>query len=89
MIDNLMTYCFSVYFERIHHCATSEEGQKLHYKAGVKTDNLQPPVSFIPTIEIDGSQHSQKALLKNFKQEICRIYTEKYLEPGQKIPNCQ
>jgi len=78
----------SVYFERIHHCATTEEGQKLHYKAGVKTHNLNPPVQFIPTIEIDNSQHSQKAILKNFIGEICRLYSEKHLKPGQKIANC-
>ena len=81
-------FTFSVYFERIHHCATTEEGQKLHYKAGVKTHNLNPPVQFIPTIEIDNSQHSQKAILKNFIGEICRLYSEKHLKPGQKIANC-
>ena len=77
-----------IYFERLDHCATGAEGTKLHYKAGVKTDALQPPVSFIPTIEIDGSQHKQGTILKDFIGEICRIYTEKHLTPGQKIANC-
>ena len=74
--------------DRIEFCASSAEGRKLHYIAGTMTDKLQPPVSFIPTIEIDGSQHSQKTILKNFKGEVCRIYAEKYLQPGQKIANC-
>jgi len=77
-----------IYFERLDHCATGAEGTKLHYKAGVKTDALQPPVSFIPTIEIDGSQHKQGTILKDFIGEVCRIYTEKHLTPGQKIANC-
>jgi len=78
----------SVDFESIHSCAIGAEGEELHYKAGVKTESLSPQVSFIPTIEIDGSQHSQKAILKDFTKEVCRIYTDKYLQPGQKIAKC-
>jgi len=77
-----------VYLERLEHCATGAEGQKLHFKAGVKTESLQPPVTFIPTIEIDGSQHRQEKILKDFIGEVCRIYSEKHLKPGQKIANC-
>ena len=55
----------------------------------MKTDSLSPPVSFIPTIEIDGQQHSQKAILKNFMKEVCRLYAEKHLEPGQKLAKCR
>jgi len=76
-------------FESIQTCATGAEGEQLHYQAGVKTESLSPRVTFIPTIEVDGFQHSQKALLKDFKKEVCRIYTEKYLQPGQKVANCQ
>lgn len=79
---------WSVDFESIQTCARGAEGEELHYRAGVKTDSLSPAVTFIPTIEVEGSQHSQKALLKDFKKEVCRIYTEKYLKPGQKIANC-
>ena len=95
---------FRVDFESLHRCAIGREGEELHYKAGVKTESLSPSVSFIPTIgltdpsyaadfiyslaEIEGSQHSQKAILKDFKKEVCRIYTEKYLRPGQKMANC-
>ena len=76
-------------FDRIEFCARSEEGRSLHYKAGVMTDKVGPPVSFIPTIEIESSQHNQKTILKAFDKEICRIFTEKYLKPGQKIANCK
>lgn len=75
--------------DRIQHCATSSEGLKLHKKAGEKTEGLSPPVTFIPTIEIDGAQHSQKAILKNFMKEVCRLYAEKHLEPGQKLARCR
>jgi hypothetical protein len=54
----------------------------------VKTDSLSPPVTFIPTIEIDGEQHSQKTILKSFMKEVCRIYEEKHLEPGQRLAKC-
>ena len=93
----------SLEFSSIQSCATGREGEELHYKAGLKTEALNPRVSFIPTIgnqaasaagdyylilEIDGSQHSQKEILKHFHKEVCRIYSEKYLKPGQKMPNC-
>jgi len=78
----------SLDFSSIQTCATGREGEELHYKAGLKTEALSPRVTFIPTIELDGSQHSQKEILKNFHQEVCRVYSEKYLKPGQKMPNC-
>ena len=45
-------------------------------------------MTFIPTIEIDGEQHSQKTILKSFMKEVCRIYEEKHLEPGQRLAKC-
>ena len=38
--------------------------------------------------EIEESQHSQKEILKHFHKEVCRVYSEKYLKPGEKMPNC-
>lgn len=66
----------------VNACASSYEGQELHADAGVKTEALDPKVSFIPTIEIDSSQRSQKALLKNFLLEVCKAYQEKTGEKG-------
>merc|ERR1719244_2554892 len=43
-------------WERLHTCATGREGQELHAEAGVRTKALCPPMSTIPTVEINGSQ---------------------------------
>lgn len=67
-------------FGKISTCATGEEGRELHAKAGEDTNLLQPKVSFIPTVKLDGSQGSQKAILKNFLKEVCKIYLNKYEE---------
>jgi len=61
-------------------CATGEEGLEIHRMAGLATDQLQPKVSFIPTIKLEGTQGSQKAILKNFLKEVCNVYTSKYQE---------
>jgi len=75
-------------FQEILSCATGSEGQELHYQAGVKTEALTPKVSFIPTIEIDDSQNSQKAILKNLLKEVCAVYASKYLTSSEKLANC-
>jgi len=75
-------------FNQIETCASGSEGQELHYNAGVKTNALDPKVSFIPTIEIDESQGSQKAILKNLLKEVCAVYSSKYLTPVEKLANC-
>jgi hypothetical protein len=46
--------------------------------AGKRTEALRPRVSFIPTIEVDGSQRSQKLILKNFSKELCLAFREKF-----------
>lgn len=75
-------------FQEILTCATGAQGQELHYQAGLKTQALSPKVSFIPTIEIDESQMSQKAILKNLLKEVCAVYSSKYLTPREKLANC-
>ena len=75
-------------FHEISTCASGKEGQELHYQAGLKTHALSPKVSFIPTIEIDDSQMSQKAILKNLLKEVCAVYASKYLSPGEKLASC-
>jgi interferon gamma-inducible protein 30 len=67
-------------------CAGGEEGRRLHWQAGLDTDRLQPKVSFIPTIKLEGSQGSQKAILKNFLKEVCKVYEEKYHELPEGCP---
>ena len=75
-----------VSFEKISTCATGEEGRELHASAGEDTNLLQPKVSFIPTIKLDGSQGSQKAILKNFLKEVCKVYFDKYEETLRGCP---
>ena len=75
-------------FEEILTCATGPQGRELHFQAGIKTQALSPKVSFIPTIEIDESQMSQKAILKNLLKEVCAVYSSKYLTPREKLANC-
>ena len=65
---------------KIKTCANGEEGRQLHALAGEDTNLLDPKVSFIPTIKIDGGQGSQKAILKNFLKEVCTVYFDKYEE---------
>jgi len=89
--ENIAKKCVSesgIGFQDILTCASGKEGQELHYQAGLKTHALSPKVSFIPTIEIDDSQMSQKAILKNLLKEVCAVYTSKYLTPSEKLANC-
>lgn len=67
---------------KIEGCAIGREGEELHAEAGILTNKIQPPVSFIPTIELDYSQRSQKAMLKNFVLEVCKVFLEKTGKKG-------
>lgn len=75
-----------VSFPQISTCAVGEEGAEIHNMAGLNTNQLQPKVSFIPTIKLEDSQGSQKAILKNFLKEVCNAYKTKYLE---ELSECQ
>lgn len=67
-------------WERLRHCAEpgAAQGQHLLAEAGKRTHALVPKVSFIPTIEIEGSQRDQKKILKNFLGEVCKVYEAKF-----------
>lgn len=58
-------------------CAESPHGKELLKVYGEQTAALRPRVSFIPTVLLDGSQRNQAAILKNLKQEICEILTNR------------
>jgi len=75
-----------VNLEKVTACALGEEGRELHYLAGRESQELQPKVSFIPTIKLGGSQGSQKAILKNFLKEACKVYLEKFQETAEGCP---
>ena len=65
---------------KISACAAGEEGRELHAAAGEGTNLLQPKLSFVPTITLDGSQGNQEAILKTFLNEVCNAYFHKYEE---------
>lgn len=50
------------------------EGSLLLKKYGERTHALNPPVTFIPTIELNGSQKVPLTLiLKNLFKEVCNL----------------
>ena len=52
------------------HCA--QETQSSHVVICAEM-NLRPWASFIPTIEVDGRQHSQRRLREHFSAQLCKI----------------
>lgn len=66
----------------IEKCVVGKEGHGLLAQFGDSTHTLQPKVSFIPTIQVDGKQDGQKEMLKNFTKELCRLFK------GPKPANC-
>ncbi|XP_075149823.1 gamma-interferon-inducible lysosomal thiol reductase-like protein isoform X2 [Haematobia irritans] len=57
----------------IQKCYDSSHGSELLKLNGDLTHALRPPVTFIPTITLDGSQGKQALILKNLLAEICKI----------------
>ncbi|XP_014102669.2 gamma-interferon-inducible lysosomal thiol reductase [Bactrocera oleae] len=57
----------------IQKCFSSDHAGELLKLNGDATHALRPPVSFIPTITLDGDQHRQPAILKDLLGEVCRI----------------
>ena len=43
----------TVHYSAIHECFVDGRGHLYHYQYGIQTENLRPPVSFIPTIVIN------------------------------------
>jgi len=66
-------------------CATTNEGSELLKMHGEDTHNLNPSVTFIPTILLNNSQRIQKDILKDLKKEVCSEYT---LSTGLKPESC-
>lgn len=58
----------------INQCSISQEGSELLKQYGEETHNLNPSVSFIPTITLDNSQGDQKDILKDLLKEVCSRY---------------
>ncbi|XP_028897774.1 gamma-interferon-inducible lysosomal thiol reductase isoform X2 [Zeugodacus cucurbitae] len=58
----------------IQKCMSSGHAAELLKINGEATHALRPPVSFIPTITLDGNQHGQPAILKDLLGEVCKIF---------------
>ncbi|KAL7634274.1 UNVERIFIED_CONTAM: hypothetical protein RMT77_015604 [Armadillidium vulgare] len=66
---------FEENFKNVEKCATAEEGEELHYHLGKMTHDLEPRVTFIPTITINDSQKHQELILKNLVKKLCLVLT--------------
>lgn len=65
-------------------CARGSKGSELLRAYGVATKALDPRVSFIPTVTLNGSQGNQEAILYDLWEEICKMFESP--KPSQCIP---
>ncbi|KAH8421228.1 hypothetical protein KR009_006119, partial [Drosophila setifemur] len=61
----------------IQKCFDSDKGFQLLKLNGEATNALRPPVTFIPTITVDGFQGRQASILKNLLSEVCQVFGDK------------
>lgn len=64
---------FGVDFELIQDCSSGIEGSLLLKENGEMTDTLNPAISFVPTVEINGRQLPPVAVLTGFMGEVCGV----------------
>ena len=72
---------YTVDEETIMKCYNSLHGKELLKIAGEATHSLNPPVSFIPTVLIDGQQRRQATILRDLFAEVCAVLSESGLTP--------
>ena len=72
---------FTVDVETIQKCFSGLHGRELLKISGEATHALRPPVSFIPTVTLDGAQRRQATILRNLFEEICACLSESGLTP--------
>ncbi|XP_017770607.1 PREDICTED: GILT-like protein C02D5.2 [Nicrophorus vespilloides] len=59
-------------YRKIVECADSKEASIMLKEYGKRTDAVQPPITFIPTIELNGAQTVPLPnILKDFKKVLC------------------
>ncbi|XP_037927583.1 GILT-like protein 1 [Teleopsis dalmanni] len=66
-------------------CYDSTNGGELLKLNGDATHALRPPVTFIPTITLDGSIGRQASILKNLQGEVCKIAAD--TDQGKELCN--
>ncbi|KAK3875672.1 hypothetical protein Pcinc_019479 [Petrolisthes cinctipes] len=65
---------FGEQWEGVEGCVNGEKGESILKHMGDMTHSLNPPVTFIPTILIDGSQAGQAKILQDLHKFLCRKY---------------
>ncbi|KAG5899443.1 GILT-like protein 1, partial [Gonioctena quinquepunctata] len=67
----------------IAECSKNIKGSQLLKMYGERTNSLQPPVKFIPTIELNDSQNTiaQPAILKGLHKSICEVFQNPTILP--------
>ncbi|CAL1297730.1 unnamed protein product [Larinioides sclopetarius] len=66
----------SLDWKSISKCADGEEGQRILYRNGELTKALQPPVTFVPWININNvhTNEIQRRSLRDLKSVVCEAY---------------
>lgn len=75
----------NINWKLIETCLDSKEGGELLALVGDDTNSLTPRITFIPTVQINGSQDNQKLMLKNLSKAICELYKQKDNSPDTTI----
>ncbi|XP_049768939.1 GILT-like protein 1 [Schistocerca cancellata] len=65
-------------------CSRGTRGTELLRAYGEATKALDPPVSFIPTVTLNGKQGDQSAILYDLWGEICKMFESP--KPSQCVP---
>lgn len=69
-------------WEVIERCANSNEGKQLLATAGSESLGVQPHLSFIPTVALNGDFSEQNLRLKNLLSTVCNAFN------GPRPENC-
>ncbi|KAF5294735.1 hypothetical protein FQA39_LY00219 [Lamprigera yunnana] len=63
-----------IVYDPILDCAKSDQSSLLLKEYGIRTQEVQPKITFIPTIQLNNKQTVPLVrILKNFKKELCKI----------------
>ncbi|KAK9498019.1 hypothetical protein O3M35_003907 [Rhynocoris fuscipes] len=76
---------YNISWKSVESCAHGSEGVQLLKEQGDYTNELNPPISFVPTVLINKDRSNQRRILKNLLLEVCA--TLKKVSPTP-IPEC-
>ena len=65
-----------IHWPAISTCSKNSEGASLLANYGDDTHSLKPRVTFIPTVQLNGSQEKQNILLKDLTRAVCDSFEE-------------